>query len=145
MKFLLKGVKMPRVALASCFSRGLKIAKATFESRYDFFQIIFFVSSRLQYAWSAFPCSNYWKLFVFWISVRRGYILISFRNRSSKNSNFWDTPSKTGSEAVSAFVIESRLADGIVCCWGANRIFDVEGRSFCCWLCVRCYFGRLVG
>ena len=33
---------------------------------------------------------------------------------------------ETGSESVSAFGIESRLADGIVCGWGANSILDVE-------------------
>ena len=55
-----------------------------------------------------------------------------FLNRSPKSSYFSDLPSKTGSEAVSAFDIGSRLADGDVCGWGANSIFDVEGRSFVC-------------
>ena len=68
-----------------------------------------------------------------------------FRNRSTKSSNFSDSPSKTGSEAVSAFGMGSRLADGNVCGWGANRMFNVEGRSFCCSLCKRCCFGLLVG
>ena len=52
------------------------------------------------------------------------------RNKSSKISNFSDLPSKTASEAVSAFVIGSRLGDRKVC--GATRILDVEGRSLTC-------------
>ena len=38
-----------------------------------------------------------------------------FCNRSSKSSNFSDLSSKTGSEAVSAFGIGSRLKDGKIC------------------------------
>ena len=68
-----------------------------------------------------------------------------FRNRSSKRSNFSDLPSKTGSEAGSAFGIGSRLADGNVCCWVANSVLDVEGRSFACSLGTRCCFGLFVG
>ena len=73
-----------------------------------------------------------------------GYILILFRNKSSNSSNFSDLPSNTGSEAVSAFGIGSRLADGNVCGCGANRMFDVVGRSFDWSLGTRC-FGLLVG
>ena len=68
-----------------------------------------------------------------------------FRDRSSKISNFSDLLSKTGSEAVSAFGIGRRLADGNVCGWGANSILDVEGRSFVCSLVARCCFDLLVG
>ena len=71
--------------------------------------------------------------------------MILFRNRSSKSSNFLDLPSKTGSEAVSAFGIGSRLVDGIVCGCGANSILDVEGRSFVCSLDARCCFDLSVG
>ena len=46
---------------------------------------------------------------------------------------------------MSAFGIGSRLVDGNVCGCGANRIFDVEGRSFCCSLSIRCVFGLFVG
>ena len=68
-----------------------------------------------------------------------------FRNRSSKSSNFSDLPSKTGSEAVSAFGIGSRLVDGNVYGCGANSILDVEGRSFVCSLDARCCFDLFVG
>ena len=68
-----------------------------------------------------------------------------FRNRSSKSSNFSDLPSKTGSEAVSAFGIGSWLTGGKVCGWGANSILDVEGRSFVCSLDARCCFGLFMG
>ena len=67
-----------------------------------------------------------------------------FRNKSSKSSNFFDLPSNTGSEAVSAFGIGSRFVDGNVCGCGANRIFDVVGRSFDWSLGARC-LGLLVG
>ena len=106
-------------------------------------KLSFLIFSRLQYACSAFPRSSEWKSFIFWTSVRWGYILILIPNRSSESSNFSDLPSKTESEAVRAFGIGSRLADGNVCVWGANKIFVVEGRSFDCSLCMR--FGLFVG
>ena len=71
--------------------------------------------------------------------------MILLRNRSSKSSNFSDLPSKTGSEAVSAFGIGSRLVAGNVCGCGANRILDVEGRSFVCSLDARSCFDLFVG
>ena len=71
--------------------------------------------------------------------------MILFRNRVLKKFNFSDLPSKTGSEAVSAFGIGSRLVAGNVCGCGANRILDVEGRSFVCSLGARCCFGLFAG
>ena len=71
--------------------------------------------------------------------------MILFLKRSSKSSNFSDLPSKTGSEAVKAFGIGGRLAVGNVCGCGANRILDVEGRSFVCSLDARCCFNHFVG